>query len=86
MPHGDVVLNVPNLPGFWGWMWKVLGFTGGPRCGPMWVKRAVGDRKALKAHILRLADLPGLVRVVPSHGPVIEHDVARVLRDVAAPL
>jgi len=30
-----------------------------------------------------IADLPGLVRIVPSHGPVLEADPAGVLRRAA---
>src|SRR5262249_50373499 len=62
----DVMLNVPNLPGFFGFVWKVMGFSGGPRSGPVWLKRAVSDRAALKKHLGELAATPGLARLVPS--------------------
>ena len=82
----DAILNVPHLPGFFGFVWKLLGFTGGPRCGPMWLKRAVHDRAALRRDLERLATTPKLHRLVPSHGPAIEEDPAGVLGRVAASL
>jgi hypothetical protein len=82
---GDCVLNVKSVPGFWGLVWKLVGFTGGPRAGPVWLKRAVTDRAALRAHLTRLADRPGVVRLIPSHGEVVSGvAVARVLRQVVA--
>lgn len=80
---GDVLLNVPHQPGFWGLVYRLGGFTGGAKCGPIWLKRAVTDRAALRASLERLATTPALQRLVPSHGPVIERDPGRVLVDVA---
>jgi len=82
--HCDSLLAVPHLPGFWGLLWRILGFTGEPRCGPMWLKRAVVDRPALRRHLEALAARPGLVRLVPSHGPVIEREPGAVLARAAA--
>lgn len=82
----DVVMNVAHLPGPWGLLWRLLGFTGSPGPARLWRRRVMSDREALRAHLRRLADLPGLTRLVPSHGPVIEGDVGAVLRDVAARL
>jgi hypothetical protein len=80
----DAMLNIPNLPGFWGWLWKVLGFTGKALCGPVWLKRAVSDRAALRAHLERLSRTEGLARLVPSHGENVEVDPGGTLRAVAA--
>ncbi len=81
----DAFFNIlGSLPGFWGWLWGMMGFTGGPRCGPMWLRRAVVDRAALRASMEKLAALPGLVRLVPSHGEPCERDAAATLRAVAA--
>ena len=68
----DLFLNVPNLPGFWGWVWKLLGFTPGPVIGPAWLKRAIGDRAALRGYLEELAKDTSLSRIVVSHGPAIE--------------
>lgn len=83
---GDCLLNVPHLPGFWGLVWRLAGFTGDARCGPVWLKRAVADRRALRASLERVAAEPGLARIVPSHGPVIDRDPAGALRAAAARL
>jgi len=42
----------------------------------------VADRSALRRHFERLAARPGLVRIIPSHGPILESDPAGVLRRV----
>jgi len=76
---GDAILAVPHLPGFWGLAWRLLKFTGEPAPGPVWLKRAVADGDALRSHFERLASRPGLVRIIPSHGPVLEVDPAGVL-------
>lgn len=44
------------------------------------------DREALRAHLLQLAHIPDLVRIVPGHGAVITRDPAAVLRKIAATL
>jgi hypothetical protein len=80
----DAFFNIASLPGFWGWVWKRFGFTGGPLTGPVWMKRAVNDRAALRRHMERLAELPGLHRLVPSHGEVVEKDPAGTLRLVTS--
>lgn len=83
---GDLLLNIAHLPGFWGWMWKRMGFTGGPRVGPVWAKRTLHDRPALARQLRALADGPPLARVVPSHGPVVAEGVHDTLRALAASL
>ncbi|MBI5070480.1 MAG: hypothetical protein HZB56_19795 [Deltaproteobacteria bacterium] len=81
----DLVLAVPHLPGFWGLLWRLLGFTGEPAPGPVWKRRVMTDAGAVRRTMLRLADEPGLVRLVPSHGPVLEN-AAAALRGAAARL
>jgi hypothetical protein len=79
----DVLLAVPNLPGFWGLVWRLAGFTG--RIGPtaLWRRKVMTDAGALRRDLLRLAGAPGLVRIVPSHGPILDRDPAGLLRGVA---
>jgi len=79
----DAILAVPHLPGFWGLVWRLMKFTGEPAPGPIWLKRAVADGAALRRHFERLAARPGLARIVPSHGPILESDPAGVLRRAA---
>jgi hypothetical protein len=65
-------------------MFRLLGFAGdGPKVPPMYKVRALRDGKALKRDLLRLADTPGLVRLVPSHGSVVSRDPAAALRNAA---
>lgn len=65
-------------------MFKIMGFTGPDvRTPPFFKLRAVSDKAALKRDILRLADTPGLARVVPSHGDLVSGDAASALRAAA---
>jgi hypothetical protein len=83
----DVVLNVPHGPGVAGLLFRLLGFTGDRPKLPLPVRlRVVGDRRALRAQLEELAPMPGLTRIVPSHGPVVDRDPAGVLREIAASL
>lgn len=71
--------------GFGGFMFKLMGFTGAaPNVPPLYKRRAVSDREALKRDLLRLADTPGLARLVPSHGAIVDADAAGVLRATAS--
>jgi hypothetical protein len=83
----DMVLNVPNGPGFQGLLFRLLGMTGnGPRL-PLPVRlRVVRDRRALRARLEELAGIPGLTRIVTSHGGIVDRDPAGVLRGIAASL
>ncbi|MFT3706294.1 MAG: hypothetical protein QM817_01380 [Archangium sp.] len=65
---------------------RLIGFGGGPRCAPFFTLFLMNDRKKLRAHLERLADLPGLVRLVPCHGRLITDDASGVLRRVAGTL
>jgi hypothetical protein len=80
---GDAVMNLPHLPGARGLLLRAIGSTGGPRVTPLARLVAVSDRRALAASLERLARTPGLARLVPSHGAIVEDDAARVLADVA---
>ncbi|HET8724187.1 MAG TPA: hypothetical protein VFM53_08255 [Anaeromyxobacteraceae bacterium] len=80
----DVVLNVPDGPGFRGWLFRMLGMTGpGPRL-PLLVKlRVVRDRGAVRRWMEAAAAAPGLARIVVSHGRNVDRDAAGALRAVA---
>jgi hypothetical protein len=81
----DVFQN--NRPGFamGGFMFRLLGFTSVKqgKTPPMYKARAVSDKKAVQQDLLRLADTPGLARLVPSHGLIVAQDPADVLRATA---
>jgi hypothetical protein len=81
----DVLFNVPHLPGGQGFVLKLLGSTGGPkvtRIGKLFVVR---NKRALRAHLERLATAD-VVRLIPGHGDVIDSDAPAVLRSVATAL
>jgi len=83
----DVVLNVPNGPGARGLLFRLLGLTGDRPKLPFPVRlRVLRDPAALRAQLADLAQIPGLARIVPSHGPVVDRDPAGVLREIAASL
>jgi hypothetical protein len=83
---GDVLMNVAPVRGFPGLLLHLLGFVGELRVP--WLIRWIGvsDRKALKTHLLRLADTPGLQHVFTCHGPVISADPSGAIRRAAQSL
>jgi hypothetical protein len=81
----DLVMNQRHGTGFFGFMFKMMGFTGdGPRLPKPVLFRVADDRARLRAFMEKLAAVPGLARIVPSHGEVIETDPAGALRAVAS--
>lgn len=79
----DLLFNQPDMPGFDGWVMKMLGSTGGPKVTNIGKWFLVKERVAFQAHLLRLANTPGLARLVPGHGDLVEGDAAASLRAVA---
>ena len=67
-------------------IFKLLGFGGGPKVVPLYRMLFTSDKVALKNEILRWASLPGLKRLVPFHGDIVENGVADALRAAAAKL
>ena len=67
----DTVMNLNELPGFMGWVYDVMGSTGGPKVTPLMRLLSVNDRGALRAHLTRLASLPDVTHVVPGHGSLL---------------
>jgi hypothetical protein len=81
----DIVFNMPHVGGFSGFMLRrVTASTGGPRISRIARWFIARDKKALRAHLERLAQLPELRRVVVSHHQVI--DEPAVIRQLAATL
>jgi hypothetical protein len=74
--HGDDAMAI----------FRLLGFRGPPRVVPIFRLLFTSDRAALKAHLTRLAERPGLARLVPCHGYIEEQDAAGALRRAAAAL
>jgi len=65
---------------------RLLGFKGDARVVPLFRLLFTRDRAALKAHLARLAETPGLARLIPCHGAIVEQDAAGALRRAAAAL
>ncbi|MFZ5442739.1 MAG: hypothetical protein ACOZQL_22205 [Myxococcota bacterium] len=83
----DLVTNSPHERGFFGVLMRVLGFTGDAPKLPKFVRRRVEvDSGAVKRLLLELAEQPGLTRLIPSHGTIIDLDAPAALRRVAESL
>ena len=83
----DVVGNIRDAAGFGGWLLHLAGFAGKEAQIPAVVKMAViDDTKALRTQLLQWAEIESLVRILVSHGSVIEENPRQVLRDLAASL
>jgi hypothetical protein len=73
-----------NNPGEGMWLpLRMLGFAGGPKVVPVFRFLFMSDRARLSAHLERLAGLPGLARVVPFHGRVVDDHPSAALQRVA---
>ena len=62
---------------------RMLGFAGGPKVVPAFRFLFMSDRARLRAHLERLAALPGLMRLVPFHGSLVEAEPAAALQKAA---
>lgn len=83
---GDALMNVPRAPGLGGLVFRLLGSTGRPGVTPIARWFIVGDRAIFREHLLRLARRPGLRRLIPCHGGIVDDDAAAVLRGIAEEL
>jgi len=80
----DLIWNVNDRPGFGGWLFRVLGFTGNePRIPTVVELRAIKDKPALRAQLQSWAHLPQLKRIIVSHGQIVTRDPAAVLGSLA---
>jgi hypothetical protein len=80
----DGFMNLPDrLPGFKGWIVKVMGSTGGPKVTRTARIGLVKDKRAYADHLRRLAARPGLARIIPGHGAVIREGAAAALNRAA---
>jgi hypothetical protein len=83
----DAVFNMPHGEGVSGFFFRhVTQSTGGPRVSRLVRLFVVKERAAFAAHLARLADTPGLRRIIVSHHRTIDERPAETLREVAATL
>lgn len=80
---GDAMMNLAHGKGGEGFVFKLLGTTGGPKVPPIAKLFLMSDRARFRAGLERIAALPGLARVMPSHGEGVD---AETLKKVAATL
>ena len=80
----DLVGNIRNSSGFGGWFLRKTHFAGdGPQVPRPVRWTLVEDKDALRAQFLQWAALPGLKRILVSHGDPIDYKPAEALRDLA---
>lgn len=83
----DLVGNIRNMTGFGGWFLRRMKFAGEEPQVPRPVQwTMVEDKAALRAQFLEWAELPGLKRILVSHGEPIDFQPAEALRDLAQSL
>jgi hypothetical protein len=79
----DFVNNLPKMSGLFGFLLAPTGQASVPRLA-RWM--LVKDKAAARAHLEKLAETPGLGRVIVSHGAMLTDKPNDVLRSVAAAL
>ena len=83
----DLIWNVEDKPGFGGWLFRIMGFTGQrPRIPTVVELREIKDKRALRGQLERWARLQNLNRIIVSHGDIITRDPAGVLDRLAETL
>jgi hypothetical protein len=83
----DLIWNLDDRPGFGGWLFRILGFTGSePRIPTMVELREIKDKDALRGQLERWARIPGLNRIIVSHGKIVTRDAPAVLDRLAESL
>jgi hypothetical protein len=65
---------------------RLLGFAGSVKLVPVFRVMFLRDKAGLKAQLERWAGLPGLTRLLPSHGGIVSNGVADALRAAAGTL
>ncbi len=83
----DLIWNLDDRPGFGGWLFHVMGFTGHePRIPTIVELREIKDKQALRGQLERWARIPGLNRIIVSHGKIVSRDAPGVLDRLAESL
>jgi hypothetical protein len=81
----DLVMNQRHMPGFAGFVFKLMGFTSDAPSVPLPPRLIlVKDKPGLKTLLQQLAATPSLKRVIVSHGDMLESGAAEGLRQAVA--
>jgi hypothetical protein len=80
----DVIMNLSK--GSIGLLPRVMGFAGGPKVPPVFRMMFLKDKAAVKAQLESWSNLPGLARLVPFHGDLVNAGAPEALRAAAAKL
>jgi len=83
---GDTLMNIPRQPGFDMFIMRLLGSVGDLRVTLIARLVMVGDKAALRRHLEKLSALPGLERLIVSHGDDVTQNAATALRAACAKL
>jgi len=67
-------------------IFRLLGFAGGPKSPFLFRLLFLQDKRAMREALERFAALPGLKRIIPCHGDVVENGAAEALKAAAAAL
>lgn len=83
----DVIGNMPDEPGFRGWMLRTAGFAGEVARIPMVARLSmIRDREALRAQLETWSEMSDLTSVIVSHGNPIDQHPRQTLRRLAVSL
>ena len=83
----DLIWNLDDRPGFGGWLFHVMGFTGRePRIPTVIELREIKDKHALRQQLTTWARIPDLNRIIVSHGRIVTRDPSGVLTHLAQAL
>jgi hypothetical protein len=83
----DAIMNMPKgtVKGFGGFVTGVLGFMGPePKVVPLAKVFVYKDKKAARAKLEKLADTPGLARIIVSHGNMITEAPRDAIKNAVA--
>ena len=83
---GDALANAAQATGVPGLLIRLAGLSGDLQVPRLIKLIGMRDKRALREHLLRLADTPGLQRVFTCHGPVVSVDASGALRRAAQSL
>jgi hypothetical protein len=83
----DLIWNLQDRPGFGGWVFRVMGFTGSePRIPTVVELHQIRDKHALRKQLEAWARIGDLNRIIVSHGAIVTRNPSGVLVHLAQAL